>query len=170
MRTEPAIPSRQAVQARTASKPGKVTGKLKAACDAIVHEAKPWNEAAVQAGLTVRSMRLALERPHVLAYLRTAKEVLRQSLCAANPRRLAELRDQSANPAAAVRAAVALEQLVGGVAAPGSAVQAPGLVIVVMPADAPRNTVYEAEKSARPVAAAPMIDITPPIQSARERE
>ena len=100
-----------------------------------------------------------------------------QSLCAANPRRLAELRDQSANPAAAVRAAVALEQLGEGVAAPGCPVQAPGLVIMVVgskrsdvPADDPPNMVHQVEESARPAAAAPMVEFMPPIQSARERE
>jgi hypothetical protein len=138
MSKEPtAISSRQTVQAKTASRPGKVTGKLKVAINLMIYEAKQWDEAARQADYSVRSMRLALERPHVLAYLRSAKEVFRQSLCAANPRRLAELRDQNENRAAAVNAVRALEGLGDEAVAPGGQQRTPGLVIVINAAPTP---------------------------------
>lgn len=123
--------SHQALSAKTKSKPGRVTGKLRDACDAIVHEGMSWDKAAVKAGLTVRTMRLALERPHVLRHLREQKEVLRLSLVAQNPRRLAQLRDQDENKSAAVNAARALENTGDDQNAPGARPMTPGLTIII---------------------------------------
>jgi hypothetical protein len=88
----------------------------------------------VKAGLTVRNMRLAMKRPHVLRYLRHERDVLLASYVAQNPRRLAALRDQSTNMAAAVRAAATLEMMHDNPAARGgaSAPLLPGLVIQIV--------------------------------------
>src|SRR5271167_2577342 len=84
-------------------KPRRVGGKLKAALDLMIwgdrdsdnpRPAMPYDEAARTAGLTVRSMRRALERHHAQSYLRKQRQVLRASLDARTLSRLAELRDQ----------------------------------------------------------------------------
>jgi hypothetical protein len=116
-----------------------VTGKLKVACDAIVHDGLYWDQAAVRAGLSVRTMRLAMKRPHVLQYLRRERDVLLASYVAQNPRRLAELRDQSVNMAAAVRAAATLETMHDAPASRGAAGEPmPGLVIRIVTDGTPR--------------------------------
>lgn len=129
-------PSRQAIQAKTASKPRRVTGKLKTAIDLMVFgdEAATvyaWDEAARQAGLTVRTMRLALERQHVRRYLKDQQEVFRAAICAANPRRLAQIRDQDDNRSAAVKAIQVLEQRDTDPATASARTHMPGVVIVI---------------------------------------
>jgi len=129
-------PSRQAIQAETASKPGKVTGKLAIAIDLMIEDGISWDKAALQAGLTVRSMRLALERPHVIKHLKQRRDVFRTSVCASNIHRLAKIRDAAENMPA-VNAIKELERLgednrVGS----GSGMVPPGITIVVV---APTN-------------------------------
>ena len=53
--------------------------RVKDAIDAIVERGIAYNEAAAESGLTTRTMRLALERPHVLAYLKQQLKVLRDA-------------------------------------------------------------------------------------------
>jgi hypothetical protein len=67
---------------RRANRP--ITGRVKLALDAMVYEGKRFDEAAIQAGLTVKSMRLALERANALKYLREQKQVFRASISAQN--------------------------------------------------------------------------------------
>lgn len=131
-------PSRQAIQAKTASKPMKVTGKLALAIDAMIEEGKPWDEAATQAGLTVRSMRLAMQRPHVIAYLKARREVFRVNASAGNIHRLLKLADQDDNKAAAVSAIKAIEQIGEVEAATGHRSSLPGLQIVIVQSPATR--------------------------------
>ena len=88
-----------------------VSGRLKAALDDMVWNATPWEEAAKKANLTVRAMRLAMERPHILAYLRAGRRVRLATMSPKNLQRLGELRDQDDNSTAAVQAAKALEGL-----------------------------------------------------------
>lgn len=97
-------------------KPKEVSGKLKVALDLMVFgddEGNPyeWNEAAVKANLTVRAMRLALERPHVLRYLNEQKQVFRKSVSAANILHARRIRNQSGNAMASISAIKLLEQL-----------------------------------------------------------
>jgi hypothetical protein len=72
----------------------------------------PDNEAAAKSGLNVLTIRLALQRPHVLAYYREQREVLRARESPANIHRLCEIRDAADN-LPAVNAIRALEQLGG---------------------------------------------------------
>lgn len=93
------------------SKAGGVSGRLKAALDDMTWNGTPWDEAARKANLTVRAMRLALQRPHVLKYLRAQRGVLLAQASAQNFHRLEALRDQDENKNAAVAAARTLEGL-----------------------------------------------------------
>lgn len=127
-------PTRQAIEAKTRSKPGKVTGKLAQAIDLMIEEGLLWDKAALQVGLTVRSMRLAMQRPHVIAHVKAAREVFRTHASTANIRRLVDLRDQNDNKAAAVSAIKVLEQLDDDAHRPGSGSArdvSPGFVIQV---------------------------------------
>lgn len=134
-------PSRQALQAKTASRPGKVTGKLAEACRLMVEEGLTYQEAAQQAGLHVRSMYVAMQRRHVLAHLRAMREVFVERICLENPRHLAELRGQRANMAAAVRAVGQLEMMRNEPRYPGGVQTQPGLTVVIMgAAPAARST------------------------------
>lgn len=118
------------------TKPGGVSGRLKAACDDMVWNATPWEEAARKANLTVRAMRLAMKRPQVLAYLKRERGVVLAHITLQNPHRLAELRDQDENRAAAVQAARALEALTEGDRPMSDAPsERPGVVIqIIQPA------------------------------------
>jgi hypothetical protein len=150
----PAPLSRQAIQAKTASAPKRVTGKLKIACDLMVYgdENKPiyqWDDAARQADLSVRAMRLALERPHVRAYLKAQQQVFRDSICAGNPRRLQQIRDQDENKAAAVRAIQVLERIDEEAEARSANRSAPGVTINIM--TTPSLTTEQREIEAKPL-------------------
>ncbi|BEV44405.1 hypothetical protein [Afipia carboxidovorans] len=127
----PAQPSRQAIQAKTASKPGRVTGKLAVAINLMIEEGTPWDKAATQAGLTVRSMRLAMQRPHVIQHIKVQREVFRAHACAGNIHRLVEMRDQDENKMAVVTAIKTLEQIGEAATVSGGANVSPGLVIVI---------------------------------------
>lgn len=118
----------------------RITGKLKTALDLMIwgdkdSTAYTWDDAAVKANFTTRAMRLALERPHVRAYLNAQRQVFREAVGARTISRLAELRDQDDNRNAAVSAARVLEQMgeeAAGGGSPGQRVQAPGFVIMVV--------------------------------------
>lgn len=127
-----AQPSRQTISARTASAPGKVTGKLAVAIDIMIEDGEHWNKAAVKAGLTVRAMRLALNRPHVVSYLKAKREVFRVHASTANIHRLVQMRDQDENKMAAVTAIKALEQIGESEQVGRSASALPGLQIVIV--------------------------------------
>lgn len=125
-----ALTKRQ-ISRREGSAPLKVTGRLKRALDLMVWERLTDNKAAVEAGLTISALRMALQRPHVAAYYKAQREVLRQREAPANIHRLLEIRD-AANNMPAVQAIKVLEQL--GDEANGRAaatVAAPGLVVVI---------------------------------------
>jgi hypothetical protein len=125
-------PSRQAIQAQTASRPLRVTGKLAIACKRIVWEGEELDIAAKAAGLTTRTLRLALERPHVISWIRAQREVFRAHVSAQNIHRAKKMRDESDNQMAALGAMKLIEQI-GDQSAPGAQQPAsPGLVIVVM--------------------------------------
>jgi len=95
----------------------RIGGRLKQALDLMVwgdgeRRYLPDNEAAAKAGLNVLTIRLALQRPHVLAYYREQREVLRARESPANIHRLCEIRDAADNMPA-VNAIRALEQIGG---------------------------------------------------------
>src|SRR5262249_40548519 len=71
--------TRQAIAARDRSLPGRVTGKLYRAIDAMVWAGSSRKEAAQMAGLSDHGLRQALRRPHVLAFYLSECEVLRLS-------------------------------------------------------------------------------------------
>lgn len=103
-------PTHQAIAVKTRSKPHRVTGKLADAINLMVEEGTRWDKAALKVGLTVRNMRLAIERPHVLAFLRARKQVAREAASSANIKRLCEIRDAADNMPA-VQAIKLLEQM-----------------------------------------------------------
>ena len=56
--------------ARNSTPPLRITKRVKDAINAMVIDKARWDDAAVAVGLSTRAMRLALEKPHVIAYLR----------------------------------------------------------------------------------------------------
>jgi hypothetical protein len=134
--TDVSQPTRQAIAARNRSLPGKVTGRLKRAIDAMVWQAASRKEAAAMAGMTDHSLRQAMKRPHVMQYYLSECEVLRLSGRAKRLHRLEELAGQDSNRNAAVAAIKVAEQIVDERHAAGPhAVTQPGLVIVITPKD-----------------------------------
>jgi hypothetical protein len=122
-----------------------VKGRVKAALDLMVYQGTPWNEAAIQVGLTTQSMRLALCRPHCLKYLRETKYVFREAISAANPMRLARIADQTDNHAAAVNAIRTLERMNDDDTGSSSARPAPGFaLVIVQQGTTPSTTLIEA--------------------------
>lgn len=134
--TATALTPRQ-IARRTASAPGRVTGRLRRALDAMALDGITDNAAAVQTGITVTALRLALLRPHVRAYYRQQLDVARTRESGANIRRLVEIRD-AANNMPAVQAIRMLERIdEDSQRDSGRAPIAPGLVIVVNNGAAP---------------------------------
>jgi hypothetical protein len=88
----------------------QVRGKLAIAIHRMLELGEPYNDAAKNAGLTTRAIRKALDKPHVLAYLRQHKQVFREAASAGNIRRLTQIRDAADNMPA-VQAIKVLEQL-----------------------------------------------------------
>ena len=82
----------------------RLTAKVKQAVELMVWHGKPFDEAAAEVGLTTRAMRLALAKPHVMAFYRAEMQVLRSSHEPRSIIRLAEIRD-AANNMPAVQAA-----------------------------------------------------------------
>jgi hypothetical protein len=127
-----AQPNRQALAAQNRSLPGKVTGRLRNAIDAMVWKAASRKEAAQMAAMTDHSLRQALRRPHVMGYYLAECEVLRLSGRAKRLHRLEELASQDRNINGAVAAIKAAEQIEDDTRASGRAgLTAPGLIIVI---------------------------------------
>ena len=139
-----AIPTRQAIAARNRSLPGRVTGRLHRAIEAMVWEGASRKEAAERAGLSDHGLRQALRRPHVLAHYRAECEVLRASGRAKRLHRLEELAQQDENRNAAVAAIKTAEQLGDEQAATGARRQLPGLIIQIVNA-APTPRIIDAQ-------------------------
>jgi len=147
-------PTRQAVAARNRSLPGRVTGKLHKAIDAMVWEGASRKEAAKAAGLSDHGLRQALRRPHVLAHYRAECEVLRTSGRAKRLHRLEQLAEQDENRNAAVAAIKAAEQI-GDDAAGGARAAAfgPGVTIQIVtaaPAEERQRLTIDAGPNALP--------------------
>jgi hypothetical protein len=129
--------TRQAIAAQNRSLPGRVTGKLYKAIDAMVWSAASRKEAAQVAGLTDHGLRQALRRPHVLAFYLSECEVLRASGRAKRLHRLEELAAQDSNMNAAVNAIKVAEQIVEDPVRRGAATPTPGIVINLVSQPAP---------------------------------
>lgn len=152
------------------SRPMRVTGKLKAVCDLMVWDGMRWDEAALKLNFRTRSMRLAMQRPHVLRYIAAQRRVLLAQSSGQNLHRLGELRDQNNNPAAAVQAARALEALaIDARGGPGGGALAGGPragYIIDLSGEQPTTAglvIVVNHPPAQPAASEPglMIDVTP---------
>lgn len=102
-------------------------------------------EACRDANLKADSMRKALCKPHVLAYMRAQREVLRASMSGRNILTLAEVRDQTGNAMARVAAVKALEQLGDDPNKPTGNASVPGLVVVIGSSLMPHERAIEAK-------------------------
>lgn len=120
-----------AVPAQSKPKRVDIRGRLRAALDKMVWEGLPYDEAARECDFTVSAMRKALQRPHILAYLRNEREVLRASIAPRNIHRLVEIRDAADNMPA-VQAIKALEQLGEEQGSRSPANGAPGVTIRII--------------------------------------
>lgn len=127
----------------------KVTGRIAEAVRLMIEEGKTYQEAAAAVGMHVRLMRKAIERPHVLSYIRQQRQVFRATINASNDLRLAAVRDKSGNSMAVVQAVKALEQLDDEVTARrGSGFStSPGLVINILNTGAASTDVQLARQS-----------------------
>ena len=75
----------------------KLTPRVRKAVDLMIWDALPFDEAATKAGLTVHAMRLALAKPHVVAYLKQQQQVLRGSEGPRSIHRIRQIRDAAEN-------------------------------------------------------------------------
>ncbi len=91
--------------------PPRVRGKLREAIEIAITEGLDWPEAATRGGLTTRAMRKALNRPHVLRFIRERRALFRAEISTKNEHRLAAIRDQDDNKMASVHAIKVIEQL-----------------------------------------------------------
>lgn len=110
----------------------KVTGKNRAAIEAMVWQGLTRKDAAAKAGLKDHALYVALTKPHVKAYYLGQLDVLRTSERARNIHALVEVRDQLDNKMARVQAVKALEQISDDAPANGGGSALPGLQIVIV--------------------------------------
>lgn len=121
-----------AIHASNKPKRQQIRGKLLKSLDAMVWDGMEWNEAAKQFDYDIRSMRNALALPHVQAYLRSERQVLRASLSPRNIHRLREIRDAADNMPA-IQAIRTLEDLGNDTPHAGSSASAsPGITIRII--------------------------------------
>jgi hypothetical protein len=125
--------------AETKPKRVEIRGKLRHALDAMVWEGLEYNEAARKFNFHVRSMRNALSRPAVQAYLRAERVVLRESMSPRNIHRLREIRDAADNMPA-VQAIRTLEGMGDDQHAGTSKQSLPGLVVQINVGSDPRQS------------------------------
>lgn len=97
----------------------------------MVFEGKAMLDAATEAGMHMRALRKALEKPFVISHLRATKHVFRESISARNIQRLAEIRD-AGNNMPAVNAIRMLEQMPDDAGVNGARNSAPGMVIQII--------------------------------------
>lgn len=127
-------PTRQAIEVRGRSAPGRVTGKLKTAIELMVWQGERRDSAATLAGLTDHGLRSALRKSHVKAAYLAELESLRTSERARNVHALVDVRDASDNAMARVAAAKELERSASEQAPFTGAPMRAGMLIVVVDA------------------------------------
>lgn len=123
-------PTKRQIGRREASRPLKVTGRLKQALHLMVWDGKTDSQACEATGLRLNALRMALRLPHVRTYYRDQLQVLRGRESAQNVHRLIAIRDAADNMPA-VQAIKLLEQLGDEQQAPGRQ-QQPGLIVQVI--------------------------------------
>ena len=121
---------------------GGLTKAVRTAINSMMFDRCTREEACKRAGFTERALYLALAKPEVAAYWNAQLHVLRQGERARNLYRLTELREQTSNPAAAVKAIQVLEQADDPATRGGfGASRSPGLTIMILPANEPPQPV-----------------------------
>ena len=96
--------------ARNKTPPLGITKRIREAVDLMVERGLHYQAAAVECGIATRHMRLALSKPHVIAYHQQQLKVLRGARSSKNFHRLCEIADAD-NNMPAVNAIKALEGL-----------------------------------------------------------
>jgi hypothetical protein len=115
---------------------GGLTKRVRIAIDAIMFDRCTREEACKRAGFSERALYLALAKPEVAAHWNAQLQVLRQGERARNLHRLTELREQTSNPAASVKAIQELERPDDQAARYGfTPGQMPGLTIQIVTTD-----------------------------------
>jgi hypothetical protein len=110
----------------------QIRGKLLHALDAMVWDGLELVEASRNFKISAFAMRKAMAKPHVQAYLRSERQVLRESLSPRNIHRLREIRD-AANNMPAIQAIRTLEQMSDDQPTGGSAAShSPGITIRII--------------------------------------
>ena len=166
MTTDIAQPSRHVLAARDRSLPGKISGRLKIALDLVVDQGLDPYEAAAKVGMHARSMRLALNKRHVLTYLRNAREVLRTTASAQNIHYAIKMRAESPNEMARLGAMKFIDNEEEHQRLSGSRQMSPGFVIVVQNAPAHMQqsaapVTIDASRESEPVEAAEFVIAAP---------
>lgn len=110
----------------------RLSAKLTAALDAMVWDGMSFVDAARHANMNAASMRSALERNHVQAYLRQQRQVFRECLSTRGLTRLVELSEQNDNLTAAVSATRTLLNESDQEHSAGAQRHAPGLVVQII--------------------------------------
>jgi hypothetical protein len=83
--------------ARNKRPPSRITRRVKRAIELIVHEAMPFDQAAREVNFSLRALRLAMNKPHVMAFYKAECEVFRDCRRARNYQRLTEIADDQNN-------------------------------------------------------------------------
>jgi hypothetical protein len=102
-------PTQPAKPPRSETRSDRITPKVRAAIEQMVWNGLPFDQAAQVAGMHVAAMRKALNRPHVMALLKSEMQVLRSSEHPRSIHRLAQIRDAANNMPAVVAAKHLLE-------------------------------------------------------------
>jgi hypothetical protein len=147
---DPTMPA----DALTRTDTGHIGKTIKELVRLMIEEGATWQNAADAVGLKRTRAYYALHKPHVITYRRQEKAKFAELLSTRVPRRLNELMD-SENAAAAVRAALSLEDMTRqSRAEPTRRIQTGGIVIVL---GAPTQQALPVE-SAMPVLEAEPVD------------
>lgn len=122
----------------------RVTGKVRAAIEAMVWDCLPRAEAAKKAGISEHGLYKALRKPPVKAAYLAELDVLRTSERARDIHTLNEVRDQTSNQMARVQAVKAKWQIEDEGAQSGNRAALPGLqIVIVQGGSQPQHVVLE---------------------------
>jgi hypothetical protein len=132
--------------ARNKTPQPRITIRVKQAINAIVQHGMQLDQAAREAGITTRALRLAYEKPHVLAYARSQLQVSRDLRSARNHFRLCEIADAE-NNMPAVQAIRALEQMSEQTNNKQTNTPTPGVVINIVAATPAQHDAAVAAKT-----------------------
>jgi hypothetical protein len=122
--------SSEALTTTSRTKP-RIERKLRNACDHMVQSGLPWQDAARAANLHTTAMWLALQRPHVIAYIKQQRQVFRESVSSWADFRMLELAKQDDNKAAAFSATKDLRGITDQSVSISQRQSSPGLVVII---------------------------------------